>query len=523
MANISIVYLLNTPLEDDMKNTLYFANASAQKSYMDNNVIKTYANVSYQRDTSTFRCPAQIDSIRNCNYIMYQNTAYSNKWFYGFIKKMTYVSDGLTDVQFEIDPIQTFMFDVTLRPSFVEREHTNDDTFGNNVIHEDLELGEYVEGALAPEEKFTISDKAFVMGCTKIPEHLINAKPFSTLSSVPEALTYIGFDSLHDLKACVDMINDEGHADYINCIYCVPKSCLSGKHTLYGDYEFACYKNFTMKFDDSATLNTTNRLADNYQPRNKKLLCYPFRYIQMSNLNGSVANYRYEDFKNPNTGVYGDYLHFLLWGQASVGCDIKVFPTNYKGIQNNIDEGLTYGKLPVGSWSSDVFTNWLTQNAINIPIGFISDIASIGVGIATAPEGGGMGVVSGITGIANKLGQIYEHSQQPPQAEGATNVGNSMYVWGKSCMVFKHMSIKAQAARIIDDFFDMFGYATHRVKTPNTAHRQNWWYTKTIDCNITGNVPNDYMNQIKQAYNNGITFWRNPSNFLNYSVSNSIV
>ena len=44
MANISKVYLLNTPLEDDMKNTLYFASSSAQKSYMDNNVIKTYTN-----------------------------------------------------------------------------------------------------------------------------------------------------------------------------------------------------------------------------------------------------------------------------------------------------------------------------------------------------------------------------------------------------------------------------------------------------------------------------------------------
>ena len=75
----------------------------------------------------------------------------------------------------------------------------------------------------------------------------------------------------------------------------------------------------------------------------------------------------------------------------------------------------------------------------------------------------------------------------------------------------------------IDDYFDLLGYSTCRVKVPNTNHRQNWWYTKTIDCNITGTVPNDYMNKIKQAYNNGITFWRNPSNFLNYSVSNGIV
>ena len=111
----------------------------------------------------------------------------------------------------------------------------------------------------------------------------------------------------------------------------------------------------------------------------------------------------------------------------------------------------------------------------------------------------------------------------PPQAEGSTNVGSATYTWDMIGMNFRHMSIRKQFAQIADDFFDMFGYATHRVKTPNKAHRQNWWYTKTIDCNITGNVPNDYMNQIKDAYNKGITFWRNPSNFLNYSVSNGIV
>ena len=85
------------------------------------------------------------------------------------------------------------------------------------------------------------------------------------------------------------------------------------------------------------------------------------------------------------------------------------------------------------------------------------------------------------------------------------------------------LSIKPQYAQIIDDYFDLFGYKTCRVKIPYTNHRQNWWYTKTINANIIGNVPNDEMNKIKQAYNNGLTFWKNPANFLNYSVSNGTV
>ena len=39
MANISKVYLLSTPLEDDMKNTLYFAGLVISTMYLDEPVV----------------------------------------------------------------------------------------------------------------------------------------------------------------------------------------------------------------------------------------------------------------------------------------------------------------------------------------------------------------------------------------------------------------------------------------------------------------------------------------------------
>ena len=526
MANISQVYLLDTPLEDDLKHTLFFSNANAQHSYMANNVIKTYVNVSYQRDTSTFRCPAHIDSIRQCNYMMYQNTAYSNKWFYCFIEKMTYISDGLTDVEFKVDPIQTFMFDFETQPSFIEREHTNDDSVGSNTVPENIELGDYVETELAPQNAFDLGtgQTRFAIAFTRLVDRLNNNYTPVKLSSIPDGFVYLGVDSISELNNMITFFNKEGHPDYINSIFVVPKSCFSNKATYYNEQQnITFYTNYQPMFEDSVAVTTENKLAGNYVPRNAKLLTYPYRYLQMSNNNGSVANYYYEYFKNPLDGTIDNTPEFEFKGYACAGCDAKVYPRQYKGIYQNYDEGLSFGKLPVGGWASDVYTNWLTQNGVNIATGFISDIASIGVGLATSPAGGGVGVIGGISSIANKLGQIYEHSMQPPQAEGGTNVGNSSYAWGRSKVCFKHMSIKKNFAQIVDDYFDMFGYATHRVKKPNYAHRQNWWYTKTIDVYIKGNIPNEYMNEIKQAYNNGITYWRNPSNFMNYSVSNGIV
>lgn len=527
MANISQVYLLDTPLEDDLKHTLYFASATDQHNYMANNVIKTYVNVSYQRDTSTFRCPAHIDSIRTCNYMMYQNTAYSNKWFYCFIEKMTYVNDNMTDVEFKVDPIQTFMFDFDTQPSFIEREHTNDDTIGSNTVPEQLEMGDYVETEQSATTAFDLgTNSMFAIAFTRLLDRMTTGNnPIvpTSLGTIPDGFLYLGCSSVIDVRKVVDFFNKEGHPDYISAIFVVPNTCFTNQvHYIYESNDFYVYTNYQPAVEDSVALTTENKLADNYVPRNQKLLTYPFRYLQMSNLNGSVANYHYEYFKNSD-GTIDTTPEFELKGYASAGCDVKVYPRKYKGITYNFDEGLSFAKLPVGGWASDIYTNWLTQNGVNIATGFASDLISIGVGVASAPEGGGIAIAHGVTGIADRVGQIYQHAMQPPQAEGATNVGNANYRWGMAAIQFKYMSIRSQFARICDDFFDMFGYATHRVKKPNYAHRQNWWYTKTIDCYIKGNIPNEYMNEIKQAYNNGITYWRNPSNFMNYSVSNGIV
>lgn len=517
MANISKVYLLNTPLEDDMKNTLYFANASAQQSYMQNNIIKSYTNVSYQRDTSTFRCPAQIDTIRNCNYIMFQNTAYSNKWFYGFIKKMIYINDNFTDVEFIVDPLQTFMFDITVRPSFVEREHTDNDSIGRNTVPEPLEIGEYVCQGTASDFVYNMVYCYFVVAVTKLFNGATEATPGDYVvynASIPDGCYYIALQNLNAVKKLVKYYDGQSAKDAIVSIFVAPVNCFTSafSHSPALDEEY-CIKP-SMVFTQNASFDKPSDNIMSYVPRNKKLLCYPFRYMQASNNSGQLTAYKYEDFATGST------MRFQLRYALTSGGSGRIFPRGYKGMDDAFDEGINLGKLPVGSWQSDLFTNWMTQNAINISTSLASSTSDTLIGASTGNVGATVGGLKGITGIVD---QVYQHSLQPPQAEGNVCNGDVNYTYSMTGLFLRHMCIKPEYARIADDYMDMFGYATHRVKTPNTAHRQNWWYTKTIDCNITGNVPNDYMNQIKGAYNNGITFWRNPSNFLNYSVSNGIV
>lgn len=65
------------------------------------------------------------DNLINYNYCMYQNSNYNNKWFYAFISGMEYKNDNTTFIKIETDIFQTYQFEFTFKPSFVEREMIN--------------------------------------------------------------------------------------------------------------------------------------------------------------------------------------------------------------------------------------------------------------------------------------------------------------------------------------------------------------------------------------------------------------
>ena len=526
-TNISKVYLLNVPLEDDMRNTLYFASANAQQSYFNSVIGKTYTNVSYQSENRTFRCPDQIDTVRQYNYVMWQNTAYSNKWFYAFIKEMNYVSDGFTDVIFEVDPLQTYMFDITVKPSFVEREHTNDDTVGNNTLEENVALGPFVFNGGPTNFGESTLDGYIALGVTElIPPFTSNPLEnwLTVYGGIFSGLNYMFFDSFVSLQRVIDYYNkNKSGSGGIQTIFYVPYSFISNSSPKTQTYALTVPTNtatvtWIEPSEDPVYSNhtiTKPTSIDSYIPRNKKLLTAPYCFFNLTNNVGSEYEYHYEDFNgNPR---------FDVTMSLCPSMSIKATAHNYKNgsTDSTWGEGVMGAKTPQCSWTTDYYTNWLTQNAVNLPMQAISAGLGVAGNLMTANPFGAVQTFVGAVG--NVINEHYQASRVPDQIHGNTNGGDVSFSNNKCCFTILPKSIKAQYARIIDDYFDMFGYKTNRVKTPNVAHRQNWWYTKTIGANIVGNVPNEYMNKIKEAYNNGLTYWRNPSNFLNYSVSNGIV
>lgn len=528
---ITKVYLLSVPLENDYKNTLYFANASAQQTYFQSKIVASYNynNFTYQRKDHIIRIPTIYDNIYHCNYVMYQNSNYSNKWFYAFITKMEYINDGRTDIHIETDVMQTWLFDYTVKPSFVEREHTNNDTIGSNTVPENLEMGSYISCKLQPTHGFSLSstDCCFVIAVSE----LVLGLSYATFQSViPMGLYYIGCTTQGGIRDFIKAYDEAGKGEAINSVFVAPKSFFGNWRSItYNNDTFDGLFSLTMQYETEHTVevSTVNYLGNDYVPRNKKLLTYPFTFLQVSNNNGSIVNYNWENFNLLEVANLNK-IQFKVIGTITPGCSYRSYPLNYNNILEDYDDGINLGKLPIGSWTSDVYTNWLTQNGVNIGLNVISSGAQIVAGagmVATgagAVAGAGM-IGSGAMSIGQTLSQVYQHSLIPDQVGGNSNCGDVNYQFELTGLHFKRMSIKNEYCNIIDDYFDMFGYKTNLVKTPNTNHRARWWYTKTIDVNIDGNIDNNDLQKIKNCYNNGITFWRNPSEIQNYALSNPII
>ena len=57
---------------------------------------------------------------------MFQNANFGNKWFYAFVTNVPTRREHCQS-QLELDYVQSYMFDYTIKPCFVEREHVDSD------------------------------------------------------------------------------------------------------------------------------------------------------------------------------------------------------------------------------------------------------------------------------------------------------------------------------------------------------------------------------------------------------------
>lgn len=538
----SEIYLLKSPIELDDANQIDFANADAQFAYFNNLPKISMEKCTYQRRDNIIRYAGRIEDILGYNYCMYRNKNHGNKWFYAYITDMQYLNDEVTAISIKEDSWQTWMFDLTFRQSFVERECVNDDSVGAHTIPENVELGEYViNGTVINNDMSPSSTETnycwIVMQVTDYPDGngatnplLVSEMGGKVYNGVYSGLTYLFFLNTVSANRMIHCYDLAGKSSAIVSIFLAPLGIVQTEDISIinvldpnGDTISVgtMYDSRTPITVDTTTI-TKPTTIDGFVPQNNKLYTYPYSYFYVTNNVGSEVPYHYEDFNGNPT--------FQTDAGVCQGMSIKTYPTNYKrGTgKDGYNFGVVGGKFPTCAWNSDYYVNWCTQNAVNYPLTIASSVTgALGGMVGSAMSGNLLGIgtafAGGITGIGQAVSRKYEAEITPNQAKGNTCAGDLNLAEIRMGFTFYPMSIKSEYARIVDSFFSMFGYQVNLVKIPNITGRRNWNYVKTNGCNVIGDVPQDAMSNIRNMFDSGITIWHNPSTFRDYSQNNNII
>lgn len=516
--------LQDVPLDESYNHTLYFSSISAQTNYFASKAKYTLTDQSYSRyGRGVLKVQVLADDLYDCNYVMFQNAGHGNKWFYGFITKVEYSNYNMSEVYFALDPMQTWFFDYDLGMNFVVREHSVTDNIGDNLVEETLSTGPYTySGGYQITE---LLDLSIVVAATFDAEYNDSAGGF--YSGLYSALNFHKFPLTQEgVNDVIEFINGAGtKTDGIVSVFICPT-------------EFITLSDEAPEFDINIQKSYDN--IDGYVPKNKKLFTYPYNFLYIANNIGNAAAYKYEYFtEGPQPE---EQCRFKLLGDMSCNPSAVLVPYQYLGAGYCWDEKITLEGYPQLPYVTDTFKVWLAQNASNIAVdvgssylkGVIStlgQVANAGASMAIMSQTGGAGgggssldiagnmmpVIDTVTGY---LKQGISHYLMPDQAHGS--YGNVNLVAHRSFNFFVYnKSITSQYAKIIDDYFSMFGYATNEVKIPNRSSRPHWNYVKTAGCVLTGSIPADDAKTICVIYDNGITFWKNPGEVGNYNLNNS--
>lgn len=539
------LFLLQVPLEIGDENQLTFADNIAQYNYFSSLTKLEFDNFTYQRKDNTIRIPANIEGILQYNYVMYRNTAFSNKWFYAFITDMQYLNDEVTAVTIKTDVWQTWQFDLNYKRTFVEREHVSSDTVGLHTVPENLETGEYIQNNsrnIAPnpsEIQWNVQGYTYEGGQYMIAFQLSELLPSiysianvaQNYNGIYSGLFIVGVDSAADALEFIRGYDEEGKGGaIISCFLTYPHFFNAGYSQPIGTHGHSArvypaktkYTAEIIKHNVSLTQTGFNfNTLNGYSPKNNKLKTYPYCYYLVDNNAGQTNVLRYELFKKTTT--YPNPT-FNMYGTIGQGNSIKLVPLNYKGTDDtdNFQEGIQAGKLPVCAWASDYYLNWVTQNAINMNTGVVTSA------ITGALSGNFVGAAtSTLMAVINNVARSETAKLEPDIARGNINVCDLnvgyFYNLGGALFTIKAMSIRAEYAKIIDDFFSVYGYKVNEVKIPNITGRRNWNYVKTIGCYIDAEIPQSDLQEIKSMFDKGITLWHNPATFADYSQNNDII
>lgn len=526
VPNTVVKILQNVPLDDTYTDTRWFSSVGEQTGFFNGKAKYTFTDLTYQRVNNgiaqprvalTCRVPMIADNLYDCNYMMFQNTNYGSKWFYAFIKQVNYINPNNTEIVYEIDYLQSFMFELSIKASFVEREHASadEDKPFANLTPEPLQVPNWTYD----QTTFSVIDMES-MGLQTAPTIVMALVPSSLTTSLftPDGEFYSGiysgayyktFTTAADANAFITVLAAIDAQDSIVDVFMSPGSPKAGSG--------AETKSVTTTIDVTGEVFTTP--TGTYTIRNKKLLNSQFTYIHGNSHSGEEMTWLPE-YVNGTT--FAGEVHVAYNPEFAM-----MFVPRYMGStdvgKRGIDYGLPFNQVVHCTWNSMGYLGSAIKGAVKVagviaatvatggaaaPAALSTAVgtaapAAIGPTMSGAMQTGARAVQAGTQ--LGDLSEIFDTKGQSSRGSPPTDI--LTFALGLHGFDFRRMCPDKETLERFDTFFDMFGYQVNKVKVPNLDTRVSWNYVKLNRPCIYGSVPVEGMAVIRSAFSRGIRLW----------------
>ena len=343
VPNTTIYILNNIPLNKSYEHTVYYPDKDTQAQAFMKYKKYTLTDYSYQRSQlGTIRVALKYEQLIDCNYLMFKNTNFENKWFYAFITGIGYVNNDVTDVYYDLDVMQTWCYDYTFGKTFVERHHDAYDRLYGNTVPEGLELGS--EYRLIQGKSYSYAKPlAWVIIATTTVKDESAYQISGIITGVYSGLRVYYIEDIGELTRIIGKFINEGLEDAIVAFYQVPKI---DKHHM------------SEVQTDEITFTQQMNLGNGYKPRNKKLFSYPYSFLEVYNTLGTSVELKFDQFENLGASTVTFKVEKVIFPQANV----VITPKWYRGYMWDYEYSSVYGLFPTCAFAGDAFKVWWAQN-----------------------------------------------------------------------------------------------------------------------------------------------------------------
>lgn len=554
------------------EHTRWFDSRAKQDTYFDSKQkVLEMKDCSFIKKDNNYviRVNSHIDNLNSVNYLYFTNPHNSSLRYYCFVTSMEYIQQNTTAIYFTLDVIQSFMFQLSFKKSFIIREHQNRwNSDGSPVINrvpEDLDYGDTYETVLFEsfgwdiaflviQLKEDIVDNKIKSSWSGVPQPLMNlVYPYKLDGSMlsinvdgepmPYVQPYILLDNIYSNPETVNNVSQIYVTDRagLNCSYDGTTLNVNSDSSTGSNYRITGIINgattaWAIQVLKQIETNTNiHNNGDKYKAFNvseSKLLMYPYSLTTLDDFKGNRIDLKLEN-------INADTLDIEIVGSLGSANKVSYNVKNYSHSSSN----------PIANME----TSLINDSTNDIPI--ISDYTSAFIqgnmntvktkATTTAIMGANDVVTKSFQGIVDtfnrsqavQVGSAFSSAlatsssllRQRSKLKDIQNVppnmvkqgGNSHFDYAfnvHGCHIL-HKTIKTEYKNQLTSYFQVYGYKVNRFGVPNIHTRESWNYIELEKANITGNINNDYLNTIKGVFQRGVTLWH-VDDVLNYSLPN---